>query len=212
MAGGEVAEGLRIKLRHALAGFYLGDCLAEFLEAGNYVLRVGKVVEARFPGVCNESLVDDGCIRIVHWQKLQPQFACEMITVVSTIGVSRAGTERFAFVVFLIRVPAEVIFFFEQQPFLATKEISRGESCDAAADNDDVRPLRRVRPIKLVAIPNLMADREVVALHHWRAALRGWLSQQGFVDRAAGNHGTSDDKLDELTARLRHSSPEDGHQ
>ena len=194
VSGGEIRKRLRVELGHVLANLDFHCVVTKFLEAF-------ALIDAGFPGVGDIRAVDDGGIGRVDQRHPEAVFGDQLIALIISIGVRRAGPINLAFEFFLTSVAAELRFFLKKQPILAPEEISGGKTGEASSHDNDIGFAGGARVFERMPVANLVADFEVFTVNErcrWRFPIRR--GQKRSVDRSAGGHGTGDDKLDELTA------------
>src|SRR5208337_2406748 len=133
-------------------------------------------------------------------------FLGKFVAVIVAVAIGGTCAEHLAFVLFLVGIPAEVIFLFQKQPIFAAEEISGGKAGDTAADDGDIHFARGVGLWEGMAVANLMAGGEMLSLNEGRWRWAGRLGHECFVNGTSGSNGTGHNIFDEVTACMRHAN------
>src|SRR6266513_2570932 len=116
----------------------------------------------------------------------------QLIALIISIGVRRAGPINLAFEFFLTSVAAELRFFLKKQPILAPEEISGGKTGEASSHDNDIGFAGGARVFERMPVANLVADFEVFTVNErrrWRFPIRR--GQKRSVDRSATEPATT---------------------
>jgi len=192
VSGGEIRKRLRVELGHVLANLDFHCVVTKFLEAFAHFLRIGKLIDAGFPGVGDIRAVDDGGIGRVDQRHPEADFGSKLIAFIISIGVRGAGPINLAFEFFLNSVAAELRFFLKKQPILAPEEISGGKTGEASSHDNDIGFAGGARVFERMPVANLVADFEVFTVNErrrWRFPIRR--GQKRSVDRSATEPATT---------------------
>src|SRR5580700_11839299 len=115
---------------------------------------------------------------------------------------SRTGAERLTLILFHRCIATPVRFFFQEQEIVSPQEIGRTQAANAPADDHNVVAFRNWRLRKCVAVADLMADFEMVAVNLRSRGI--FCGKERCIHRAPRGHGANHDKLQEIPSTIGH--------